>query len=94
MYKELHALALTKCVLVWDRTVGKWCKVFFADKYLSNVKCLELYQKHKDTALVENCDLAEKQEARDPKFAKGQSRRIWNELHKVSLHNFSQVDAK
>ena len=34
-------------------------------------------------ALIENSDINEKEEVRDPKFAKGQSKRIWNELYKV-----------
>jgi len=43
----------------------------------------ELYQKDKDMALIENSEVVEKDEVRDPKFAKGQSKRIWNELYKV-----------
>lgn len=43
----------------------------------------ELYEREKDTALVENSEVVEKMEVRDPKFAKGQSKRIWNELYKV-----------
>ena len=44
-----------------------------------------MYQKDKDSALVENV-VEEKTEARDPKFFKGQSKRIWNELYKVSKY--------
>jgi len=43
----------------------------------------ELYEKDKDMALIENSEIVEKEEVRDPKFAKGQSKRIWNELYKV-----------
>merc|ERR1711962_1666413 len=43
----------------------------------------EKYEKGKDMALIENSEVVEKEEARDPKFAKGQSKRIWNELYKV-----------
>lgn len=43
----------------------------------------ESYQKDKDMALIENCEIVEKEEVRDPKFQKGQSKRIWNELYKV-----------
>jgi len=43
----------------------------------------EKYEKTKDMALIENSEVVEKEEARDPKFAKGQSKRIWNELYKV-----------
>jgi len=43
----------------------------------------ESYQKDKDMALIENSEVVEKEEVRDPKFQKGQSKRIWNELYKV-----------
>ena len=42
------------------------------------------YDKEKDAALIENTEEFEKLEARDPKFSKGQSKRIWNELYKVT----------
>ena len=42
------------------------------------------YNKEKDAALIENTEEFEKLEARDPKFSKGQSKRIWNELYKVT----------
>jgi len=41
------------------------------------------YSKDKDAALVDNVNIDDKPEARDPKFSKGQSKRIWNELYKV-----------
>ncbi|XP_057312784.1 uncharacterized protein LOC130654254 isoform X1 [Hydractinia symbiolongicarpus] len=41
------------------------------------------YNKDNDLALVENNNIEEKTEVRDPKFSKGQSKRIWNELYKV-----------
>jgi len=43
----------------------------------------DVYQKEKDSALIENSEVVDKDEARDPKFQKGQSKRIWNELYKV-----------
>jgi len=44
----------------------------------------DAYDKTKDVDLVENNEVSERAEARDPKFSKGQSKRIWNELYKVS----------
>ena len=46
---------------------------------------LDAYDKTKDNDLIENNEDVEKLEARDPKFSKGQSKRIWNELYKVSF---------
>jgi len=43
----------------------------------------DAYDKTKDGDLLENSEIVEKDEARDPKFSKGQSKRIWNELYKV-----------
>ncbi|KAI0218667.1 GTPase required for pre-60S ribosomal subunit nuclear export and maturation [Massospora cicadina] len=44
---------------------------------------LENYQEAKDSALIANQAAGMADEARDPKFLKGQSKRIWNELYKV-----------
>lgn len=44
---------------------------------------LEGYVREKDADLMENNESHEKDEVRDPKFSKGQSKRIWNELYKV-----------
>ena len=55
-----------------------------ANRFLS---FLAGYNKEKDAALIENTGEFEKLEARDPKFSKGQSKRIWNELYKVTCFN-------
>ena len=47
--------------------------------------CLDAYDRSKDGDLVENSEVVERLEARDPKFSKGQSKRIWNELYKVTF---------
>jgi len=43
----------------------------------------DAYDRSKDGDLIENNEVTERPEARDPKFSKGQSKRIWNELYKV-----------
>lgn len=43
----------------------------------------DTYDRSKDADLIENIEAIERLEARDPKFSKGQSKRIWNELYKV-----------
>lgn len=46
---------------------------------------LEQYVQENDGDLIDSNDSNEKQEVRDPKFSKGQSKRIWNELYKVYM---------
>jgi len=43
----------------------------------------DAYDRSKDGDLIENNEFDDKPEVRDPKFSKGQSKRIWNELYKV-----------